>query len=142
MGALWHCFMARDVDRRVKYWVYTAGPLNTLLWGCESWHLKEYNLKKLHSFHHYACRRILGISWTQMREDRITNEEVRWRFENIPVDTFIVRRTSRFVGKVCRALYNSIPKKLLGAWIYCAPEKLEDHKTCATIISSQQSRLA
>ena len=36
MGILRHFFSAKDVDLRVKFWVYIAGPLNCLLWGCES----------------------------------------------------------------------------------------------------------
>ncbi len=37
MGLSRHFFDCRDVDIRVKYQIYTAGPLNTLLWGCEGW---------------------------------------------------------------------------------------------------------
>ena len=40
-----HFFNCKDVDRHVKYWVYLATPLNTLLWGAESWNLTEHNQK-------------------------------------------------------------------------------------------------
>ena len=77
MGLLRHFFDCNDVDRKVKYWVYAAGPLNTLLWGCESWNLTERNLKRLSSFHHKAIKRILGLKWERVKEEKITNEEVR-----------------------------------------------------------------
>ena len=47
MGLLRHFFTCKDVDRRVKYWVYATRPLNTLLWGSKSWNLNEHNMKKL-----------------------------------------------------------------------------------------------
>jgi len=77
MGLLRHFFDCNDVDRKVKYWVYAAGPLNTLLWGCESWNLTERNLKRLSSFHHKAIKRILGLKWERVKEEKIMNEEVR-----------------------------------------------------------------
>jgi len=36
MGALKHFFDNRDVDRRIKVEIYAAGPLNALLWGCQT----------------------------------------------------------------------------------------------------------
>ena len=45
LGILKHFFNCKDVDRCVKYWVYLAAPLNTLLWGAESWNLTEHNRK-------------------------------------------------------------------------------------------------
>ncbi len=32
-------FECRNVDIRVKYQIYTAGPLNALLWGCKGWNI-------------------------------------------------------------------------------------------------------
>jgi hypothetical protein len=36
MGAAKHFFDNKDVDKRIKSQIYVAGPLNALLWGCES----------------------------------------------------------------------------------------------------------
>ena len=131
MGLLRHFFDCNDVNRKVKYWVYAAGPLNTLLWGCKSWNLTEPNLKHLSSFHHKAIKRILSLKWERVKEEKITNEEVRRRFNNIPnIETYIIRRTSRYIGKVIRSEKNNIPWKLLGAWIF-APRKIgRPHNLC------------
>ena len=92
MGMLRHLFKSRDVDRRVKYLIYLAAPINTLLWGSESWNLSRINRNKLAVFHHSAIRYILNIRWDQIREQRISNREVRRRFENIPdIDFFITK---------------------------------------------------
>jgi hypothetical protein len=124
MGILRHFFNGKDIDHRVKYWVYLAGPLNCLLWGCESWNLTERNKEKLRAFHHSAIRRILDITWTRVREEKITNEEIRHRFcQILEIDTFIIRRTARYVGKIYRSDDQMLPKKLLGAWIH-GPRKI------------------
>ena len=92
MGMLRHLFKSRDVDRRVKYLIYLAAPINTLLWGSESWNFSRINRNKLAIFHHSAIRYILNIRWDQIREQRISNREVRRRFENIPdIDFFITK---------------------------------------------------
>jgi len=50
---------------------------------------------------------------------------VRYHFNNIPsIETFIIRRTNRYIGKIIRSEKNNIQWKLLGAWIYC-PRKTE-----------------
>ena len=68
MGVSRHFFECRDIDIRVKYQVYTASPLNALLWGCEVWNISKKNIKKLQSCHHTFIRRILKIKWNQVKE--------------------------------------------------------------------------
>ena len=52
------------------------------------------------------------------------NEEVRRQFNNIRnIETYNIRRTSRYIRKVIRSEKNNIPRKLLGAWIF-APRKI------------------
>ena len=86
--------------------------------------MTEQNQKCLSSFHHKAIKRILGLKWERVKEEKIMNEEVRRQFNNIPnIETYIIRRTSRYIGKVIRSEKNNIPWKLLGAWIF-APRKI------------------
>jgi len=81
MGMLCHLFKSKDVDRRVKYLICLTSPLNTLLWGAESWKLNKTNQNKLATFHYSAIRYILNIKWEQTREQKISNKEVRSRFK-------------------------------------------------------------
>jgi len=84
------------------------------------WNLNNTNQNKLVIFHHSVIRYILNIKWEQMREQKISNEEVRSRFENTPeIGFFIIRCTWMYIGKIVHALDHSIPKKLMGAWIHC-----------------------
>jgi len=71
---------------------------------------------KLVIFHHSVIRYILKIKWEQMREQKISNEEVRNRFENMPeMDFFLTRHTWTYIGKSIHAPEHSILKKLMGA---------------------------
>ena len=60
-----------------------AIPFNLLLWGCESWATNLDVLKKLEIFQLRCIRRILGISWDNVRDEMISNVQVRKRFNNI-----------------------------------------------------------
>ena len=114
MGASKYFFDNKDIDKRVKSEIYVAGPLNALLWGCESWNLTKKNLNKLTAFHHSAIRRILGIRWDQVREKHIKNKEVRGLLCNIPnIDAYIAKRTATYLGKISRLNNNCYPKKIL-----------------------------
>jgi len=118
MGASKHFFDNKDVDKRIKAQIYIAGPLNALLWGCETWNLTKLNLNKLMAFHHSAIRRILGIKWEQVRQKHIKNKEVRGMLCNIPnVDAYITRRTATYIGKIARLDNDAYQKKFLAAWI-------------------------
>jgi len=118
MGAAKTFFDNKDVDKRITSQIYVAGPLNTLLWGCESWKLTKCNTDKLMSFHHNTIRHILGIKWNQVPEKHITNKEVRGLLCNIPnIDAYITRRIATYLGKFSRSDNNNYPKKFLTAWI-------------------------
>ena len=139
MGMLRHLFKSRDVDRRVKFWIYLTGPINTLLWGSESWNLSQSNLHDLNVFHHAAIRYILNIKWTQVREQRITNDELRQRFNDIPdIELLIIKRTWTYIGKIVRSPNTSIPKRLMGAWIQC-PRKMGHPQNSTKNTSSRPS---
>jgi hypothetical protein len=102
--------------------MYIAGPLNALLWGCECWNATE---KKLRTFHPSALRRILRINWNQVCSDRITNKKGCFLFCNIPdVDTFIIRRTACYIGKISRSPEDSYPRFFINAWINQLRKKL------------------
>ena len=117
MGALNHFWSARAVDNHSKYQIFRAIPCNLLLRGCESWALCEATLKKLEVFLHRNIRKILGITITQVTDERITNESVRTRFFNIPtIRNQIAQRQLTFIGKVVRNKDDQIPTQLLTAW--------------------------
>ena len=112
MGILRHFFSCKDVELRVKYWVYATGPLNILLWGSTSWNLSDQNHIKLCAYHHSAIHWILGIWMEEVIECQIMNEQVRNWFGNIPlIYKFITTKPWRYIGKVYRGEEETLLKK-------------------------------
>ena len=72
------------MDLKSKYLVFAVIPCNLLLWGSESWDLCTSLLSKLEDFLQRSVRRILGITMTELKEERIRNAEVRERFFKTP----------------------------------------------------------
>jgi hypothetical protein len=108
-----------------------VAPLNALLWGCETWNLTKQNLNILRSFHHGAIRRILAIKWNQLREKHIKNEEVSTLLYNIHnIDAYTIKRTATYLGKVSRSDNESLPKKILAAWIQGSQKNGAPQLTC------------
>ena len=100
MGIIKHFFNCRDGDRCIKYWIFISGPLNTLLWGAESWIISEKNKNHLHAFYHSAIQRILSLRWEQVKEQHITNEHIKVDFKHIPpINAFITKRIWTYIGK-------------------------------------------
>ena len=101
MGALNHFWSDQAVDDHSKYLIFRAIPCNLLLWGCESWALCKATLKKLEVFLHRNIQKILGITITQVIDERIVNGSVRTRFFNIPtIRNQIAQRQLTFIGKL------------------------------------------
>ena len=86
MGALNFFWNAPEVDIHAKYRIYMAIPFNLLLWGNEFWATNLIVLKKLEVFHMQCIRRILGISWDNVRDENITNVQVRKRYHKLKVN--------------------------------------------------------
>ena len=80
-----------------------AISFNLLLSGGKSWGKNLDELKKLEVFHLRCIRRILGISWDNVREDKISNLQVSKRLNNIKnVELQIAKRRLTFLKKFIR----------------------------------------
>jgi hypothetical protein len=84
MGALKEIWCNPHLDTYSKYLLFQAIPMNLLLWGCEMWSLQQTLLNKLKVFMHRSICRILDIMMTQVKDDRIRNNKVRYIFYDIP----------------------------------------------------------
>ena len=63
-----------------------------------------------------CIRSILGISSDNVRDEKITNVQVRKRFHNIKnIELQITKRRLTFLGKIIRMPNDKIPARLLSA---------------------------
>ena len=112
MGALKHFFNNPHVNKKSKYLIFKAIPINLLLWGCETWAIKQTHRDKLEAFLQRHLRRILKIPMSQVMEEHISSDQMREKFYNIPnITTMIAVRQLSFIGKVVRSDTPNLPTK-------------------------------
>jgi len=115
MGALRHFWRNPYADLKAKKLIFLAIPANLLLWGCETWALRQS---------HIDIRNILGIRIQEVIDDHITNERVRRIFHDIPdAEALLTARSMSFLGKTIRAPNTHTPKPFITAWIRNARPK-------------------
>ena len=113
----------KQVPLWAKKYLYLALPLNIVLWGCESWALTAESRRKLSSFHHKSIRKILGISMFEVKEQSITNEQVRKMFHNVKnIDEIVRQRALDCLGTQARLPDTRLPKKMITSWVRNARE--------------------
>ena len=118
MAALRHIWRNPYADLRAKKQIFLAIPANLLLWGCETWALRQNHIDQLNVFWHRAIRNILGIRMQEVIDDHISNEQIRKIFHDIPdAFTVLTARSMTYLGKVARSPDSHPPKPLLTAWI-------------------------
>jgi hypothetical protein len=103
MGRLNKVWRNPHLDLYNKYLLFRTIPMNLILWGEETWSLRQTQLNKLKVFLHRSIRRILQITMTTVHEQRIHNDKVRKLFYSIPcVRNMIAAWKMDFVGKMIR----------------------------------------
>jgi len=118
MGAMKNIWDNQHIDLYSKYLLFLAIPINQLLWGCKSWALKESLLNDIDIFITQSIRHIIGISMTEVKENRISNKKLQEKFYNIQSGhNMIAARQLQFLGKLVHSEDSSIPKQLLTAWV-------------------------
>ena len=101
MGALKTMWDCPHLELWSKYLLFRSTPMNILLWGCETWSMRKALANKLEVFLHRSIRRILHVSITRVKEERIQNEHVRRMFYDISrVGNMIAARQMDFIGKI------------------------------------------
>lgn len=117
IGMLYPFFKSDEVPLPTKYMVYCAIPLNTVLWGCESWAVTADMVRSLESFHHKSIRSILNVNMRHVEEFRIQNQEVRKWFMNIPnITDTMMKRQLQWLQKIITMGDERAPRKLVASW--------------------------
>ena len=117
MGAMSDFWDDNHVDVYSKYLIFCAIPCNLLLWGCESWALRQKLLDALEVFLHRGVRGIFKIKVRHVIEHQIKNEHVREFFFNIPtIQNQISYCQLTYIRKIFRRESTHIPTRLLTAW--------------------------
>ena len=118
MGRLRHFFNNQYVELNFKHQVFLQYIVNILLWGCESWAIKDHHFKQLNVFIHRSIRRILHIRMSQVIDDHIKNSSIRKTFYNLPTaEDLVTIRSMTYLGKLTRGPISNPAKQLLTAFV-------------------------
>ena len=108
----------KKIPTHLRLRLYNAIVVNLLLWGCESWALKEEDRRKLEVCHHRCLRRMLNITIYEVKDKKISNKEVRKKLNNChTLSQMIELRRARWLEKISHMNDTRAPRKLIVAWI-------------------------
>jgi hypothetical protein len=117
MGSLRSFFRCPHIALTTKCKVYLAIPVNTMLWGCESWSMNADMQRQMQVFHHRNLRSILGVNMLLVETYHITNETIRFWACNTPcILNIATQRQLNWIGKVARMPEEKIQRQLLMSW--------------------------
>jgi hypothetical protein len=89
----------REITLDTKIKVYKSAVRTILLYGCETWPLRQDDERRLSVFDHWCLRYILRVRYFH----RITNDEIRRRCFNIPQLVDVIKQNRlRWAGHVLR----------------------------------------
>jgi hypothetical protein len=115
---LTNIWMSKDITTEFKKLLYIQLPLNTALWGAESWTLTADNERKLETFHHKSIHRILNINMFEVEAEKISNLKLRGKFDNIRnISEFVHERQLNWLGHLLHLPDSRQTKKLVNAWV-------------------------
>lgn len=108
-----NCLWRRnDISIKTKARVYQASVRPVLLYGCETWPVKQIDLQKAEVLERRCWRKAMGLRL----QDRVRNEDLRTRFANIPPLDGVMRRSRlRWLGHTLRMNTERLPKRTLQA---------------------------
>ena len=110
-------FFHSTADIHTKRMIFLAIPVNTALYGCESWALTKKHEKKITAFFHKGLRKIMRIDMGQVKDHHIRNEHLRNKLTVEDPLVTIRARQAKFLGRLARMPDHRLPRKFLNAWI-------------------------
>ena len=101
---------------KLRLRAYEATVLNILIFGCESWALKEEDRRKLEACHHMFLRSILKVSKREVREYHIRNETIREELGCYSLHQSMELRRARWLEKLAKMPATRNPRKVFVSW--------------------------
>ena len=100
---------ARKISPHTKIRIFNSNVKAVLLYGSETWAPTKTNCKKLQTFINGCLRRILRVQWM----DKVRNEELWERTNQLPIEEEIGRRRWRWIGHTLRKPSSSTTRHAL-----------------------------
>jgi hypothetical protein len=116
-GALQGFLSNKYLYVKCKGTVFSALVLSILLYGSESWCLREDQLRRLQTFYNSCVRRLCRVTMRHVIKYRISTKQLLQRLEICSIDDYYTSRLLRWTGHVARMSMRRTPRQLLVGWV-------------------------
>eukprot|EP00957_Ditylum_brightwellii_P163034 12414826-Ditylum_brightwellii.AAC.1 len=93
-----------------------AISINLLLWGCETWAMKDSDWQFLQVFHTTSIRHIFNFNIADVQNQGITNSSLYTSFNIDPIENNVASRQLRWIGKIALMPKSHLPQKFINVW--------------------------
>ena len=90
----------KDIATSPKAKIVKTIVFPVMMYGCESWTIREAESKKIDSFEIWCWRRILRVSWAEKRTNRFIIEQ---KEREISLEAMIIKQPLSYFGHVMKA---------------------------------------
>ena len=121
LGDIWN---NKTFSLKMKLSFDNSNVLSMLLFGCETWHPKTSQEKKLDAFDTKYLRQILGIPWS----DFVSSDAVREQDRQPPVSSTVCQPCLSRLGHVLRLPPSRLAKDILSDELLLGEEEEENQR--------------
>ena len=100
-----------DVLERLKGIQYVGVVLAVLLYGCESWRIKNSPVRRLNSSHSKRVLEVHQVTTFQTYVHRISSKSLQQRTGVFELEHYLASRTLLWEGHVARTPKSHLPKR-------------------------------
>ena len=100
---------SRDVTLPIKVHLVKAMVFPVVMYGCESWTIKNAECQRIDAFELWCWRRLLRVSWTARRSNQSILKEIS---PGIPLERMMLKLKLQYFGHLMRRV-DSLEKTLM-----------------------------
>ena len=97
------------IKLKTKMKLFNSRVSPVLLYSSETWRITKHTVNKIQTFVNRCLRRIMNVKWS----DKVSNNTLWTKTNQLPVEIEIKRRKWRWIGHVLRKPTSSITRQAL-----------------------------
>ena len=102
-------FKSRDITLPTKVHLVKAMVFPVVMYGCESWTVKEAECRRIDAFETWCWRRLLRVPWTARRSNQCILKEIN---TGIPLEGMMLKLKLQYSGHLMGRV-DSLEKSLM-----------------------------
>ena len=97
------------IKLKTKMRIFNSSVKSVLLYSSETWRITKHTVNKIQTFVNRCLRRIMNVKWS----DKVSNNTLWTKTNQLPVEIEIKRRKWRWIGHTLRKPTSSITRQAL-----------------------------